>query len=382
MEQNSVNYAQVKVKDEHRNVLIPIGVNKPDIPERVQKKWQKIVDMVASIVDVPTGLITHLTKEHLEIFAASNTTGNPYKQNDRDNLGIGMFCETVAGKRHMMTVQDTSETEFWKNNPHAPLGMHSYMGVPIEWNDGEVFGTFCMLDDRTNRFNDKFQELMIQFKDIIETDLENILLTEELKKKLGEKELQIREIHHRVKNHFNMLISFIDLQASHASVNIEEVLSDLQNRVRAISIVHEELYKNSNKDDVKLSDYIRQISNLIIGDIARISDAVSIEVPDIKIPLESSIPIGLILSELFSNSIKYATADNNRLSIKIRVRQTGDNKIELFYRDNGPGYPDGFNSDKPDTLGISVIRMLTFQLRGTAEFFNDSGAHYRSEISF
>jgi len=380
VKQDVIKYAQVKVKDEHRNVLIPIGVNKPDIPDRIQKKWQKIVDMVASIVEVPTGLITHLTQEHLEIFAASNTKGNPYKRSDRDSLGIGMFCETVAGKRHMMTVQDTAETEFWKNNPHAPLGMRSYMGVPIEWNDGEVFGTFCMLDDRTNRFNAKFQDLMIQFKDIIETDLENILLTEELKKKLSEKELQIREIHHRVKNHFNMLISFINLQSLNVKSNVEEILTDLENRVKAISIVHEELHKNNTKEDVDLLVYINHISKLIIGNIANVPNTVSIDVPDIKIPLDSSIPIGLILSELFSNSVKYAVG-NDLLDITIKVKKINDNRVELNYRDNGAGYPDELSPDNSDTLGLSIIRMLTMQLRGTAIFYNDSGACYRSEIT-
>ena len=113
-------------------VIVPISSGKPNIPKKIQMKWQKIVDLIAQIMNVPTGLITKLSTENLEIFIASDTEKNPYKKNDKDKLGLGMFCETVAGRRKEMMVTDTNNSDYWRNNPHARFGMHSYLGVPIQ----------------------------------------------------------------------------------------------------------------------------------------------------------------------------------------------------------------------------------------------------------
>jgi GAF domain-containing protein len=197
-------FARVKVLGENELVVVPVSHNKPDIPGQIIDKWQRIVDIVASIMHVPTGLITQLTEETLEIVVASNTKGNPYKRGDHDRLGIGMFCETVAGRRHEMRVDDVSVDEYWEKNPHAGLGMKAYMGVPIEWEDGELFGTFCMLTDKANSYQDEFLLLLREFKEIIETDLKYILLKNELEERLSARELELREIHHRLKNQLNI----------------------------------------------------------------------------------------------------------------------------------------------------------------------------------
>jgi GAF domain-containing protein len=268
MRQADSRVALVKVINEKEKLLIPISSNKPAIPDSVQEKWQKIVDLVAKIMSVPTGLITRLTEKNLEIFIASQTNGNPYSKDDKDSLGIGMFCETVAGKKKPMLVQDTEPIEFWRTNPHAGFGMHAYMGVPIVWKDGELFGTFCMLNDKTNTFTPEFLDLMLQFKDIIETDLQYALVNEELEEKLTKTELLIREVHHRTKNHFNLLISFINLQSGKNAAKLDEILSNIQNRVHAISMVHEQLYSKKNNDQIRLREYITRLCEIILNNLS------------------------------------------------------------------------------------------------------------------
>ena len=380
MSDNPGNFTFVKVENENKKVLIPISTDKPEIPVSIQEKWQRIIDLVARIMSVPTGLITKLTKENLEIFIASKSEGNPYKKDDKDTLGIGMFCETVAGRRHKVLVQDTGESDYWLNNPHAGLGMKSYLGVPIQWEDGELFGTFCMLDSRTSSFTSLYSELMIEFKEIIEADLRYILLNQELKKQLSEKELQIREIHHRIKNQFNLLINLINLQEKSGKNDVGEILSDLENRIRVLSVIHEKIYRNMENNNPELNEYISELVRLMVSSFSGADAELNFDIDKMNLSLNISVPIALIISELVSNSFKYAAAVNDKLKISIKIRETGKNQLDFVYRDNGPGYPE--NMDRHDgNLGVFLVETLTAQLSGEMNLSNDNGAVYHSVLS-
>ena len=380
MSSDAFKLAGLKVENETDLVFVPVSTDKPDIPESIQIKWQRIVDLVARIMNVPTGLITRFTTANLEIFTASATEGNPYKKNDRDVLGIGMFCETVAGRRSEMLVQNAEESEFWKNNPHAGLGMRSYMGVPIQWSDGELFGTFCMLDDKVNRVTDLYRNLVREFGEIIESDLEYIMLNEELRRKLTASELSLREVHHRIKNHFNLLIGYIRLRKRGAAIDTDSLISDLQNRISAISLLHDKLYRSSNNAEPLISDYIGDLVRLILVDFLDRGVSLNLEIDPVPVPIDISLPIGMIVCELVSNSLKYAFEHIQNPSIRISLHGNSDTTMVMEYSDNGPGYPSGFDPDKADSLGINLVRMLTVQLHGTLQFTNNPGARCRAEI--
>lgn len=367
-------YARVKVENETTQVILPITTNKPEIPEQMQQKWQKIVDLTAKIMNVPSGLITRLTTENLEILIASQTKGNPYKKHDHDKLGIGMFCETVAGKRHGMLVNDTWESEYWKNNPHAPLGMRSYLGMPIQWEDGEMFGTFCVLTDKTNQFTNDYVELIQQFKDIIETDLKYLLFYEQLLKKLSEKELQIREVHHRIKNQFNLLISMIYLQSKEINneTNIQNILMEIQNRIRTISLIHEKLYQTGGTTAPVLDVYIKQLCGFIIQDFMQQNIDMVYNIEPLSLPPDISLPCALIISELMTNSIKHAFKGISNPQISLHISRSGD-AVTINYRDNGVGLPEDFDLDHSESMGMRLIKGLSMQLHGTLEFIKKHG---------
>ena len=368
--------AKVKVKGETSPVIVPISSNKPDIPASIEIKWQKIVDLVASIMQVPTGLITRLTTENLEIFIASQTEKNPYQKNDKDKLGIGMFCETVAGKRRQMLVGDINDTDYWRNNPHAVFGMHSYLGVPIQWEDGELFGTFCMLNDETNMFTQNFIDLMSQFKEIIETDLKYLLAQKQLEKKLSEKELQLREVHHRIKNHFNLLISFIRLQSSEITdTEVNNILMELQGRIKTISLIHEKLYQNTDCSAPCLDLYIQELCDFIVQDFTQHRIKIHYDIENAVFPLNVSIPIALLISELVTNSIKHAFPGVADPAIEIRIRHTSPNSLLINYQDNGVGLPPSFDLNNTPSMGMRLIRALTDQLNGKIEIHNNKGMY-------
>lgn len=136
------------------------------------EKWQDTVDLIAKIVNVPAGLIMQVSKEEIKVLVASQTEGNPYKPNEKADLGTGLYCETVMSTCTQLYIKNALEDDDWKNNPDIKLNMIFYYGLPLVWPDGSVFGTFCVLDDKKRSFSKLYQDLFGQFKDMIEADFQ------------------------------------------------------------------------------------------------------------------------------------------------------------------------------------------------------------------
>ncbi|HKJ99831.1 MAG TPA: hypothetical protein VJ959_13005 [Desulfotignum sp.] len=134
-------YADVLLRQERitKNVNIT-GLEKPKIEDIVVKKWQKIIDLTAKIVDVPSGLIMQITEDSMKVFLKSNNKGNPYQKGGSDSLGHGLYCETVIGNNAELLVDNALKYQEWKENPDVKLNMISYYGLPITWPDKDFFG--------------------------------------------------------------------------------------------------------------------------------------------------------------------------------------------------------------------------------------------------
>jgi signal transduction histidine kinase len=150
----------------------------PAIPEPILEKWQKIVNLMAEMLDVPSGLIMRILGENIYVFVSSSTEGNPYHPGESEHfLGSGLYCETVVTNNRELLVPNALFDEAWRNNPDVRLNMISYLGYPIRWPDGRPFGTICVLDCKTNSYSEKYKRLMTQFRDVVEIHLE-IIYTE------------------------------------------------------------------------------------------------------------------------------------------------------------------------------------------------------------
>ena len=154
--------------------LAPAGsASKPDISADVLAEWQRIVDLMAGIIEVPAGLImrVHPPDSEIEVFVSSDTEGNPYERSERASLNTGLYCEKVIADRAMLLVPNALRNPEWDHNPDIDLGMISYLGFPLEWPDGEIFGTICVLDTEENPYTTVYQDLMRRFRAIVETHL-------------------------------------------------------------------------------------------------------------------------------------------------------------------------------------------------------------------
>lgn len=141
-----------------------------EIPALYLKKWQRTVDLAARLFEVPAALITRVTPDQIEILVSSVTEHNPYKAQERADLGTGLYGEAVMSSRAQLMVTNALEDPAWRHNPDLKLNMISYLGVPLLWPDNTVFGTLCVLDARPRIYSPDFQELLWQFKEVMEGD--------------------------------------------------------------------------------------------------------------------------------------------------------------------------------------------------------------------
>ncbi|MBN1619625.1 GAF domain-containing protein [candidate division WOR-3 bacterium] len=142
------------------------------VPDETIKTWQEIVDIIAEIAKVPACLIMRLKEPCLDVFVSSKRPGNPYKPGEKDIFeGSGLYCETVIKTGKKLLVPNALEDDNWRNNPDIKKDMISYLGFPISFPDGKIFGTICILDSKRNEYSVLIEKLILKFRDLIQNDL-------------------------------------------------------------------------------------------------------------------------------------------------------------------------------------------------------------------
>ncbi len=198
---------------------------------------------------------------------------------------------------------------------------------------------------------------------------------EYLKKSLAEKDVLLREVHHRVKNNMQIISSILSMQSRNIDdPKLKEVLQESQNRIHSMALIHENLYNHKNLANIMFSTYIKSLA----GNIARTysNQQANIhfdyQIDDAYLPMDLAIPCGLIINELISNSFKYAFVNRNEGIISIHFEATGNDMFLLTVADNGVGIPSDVNILKTKSLGMKILHRLVQQIDGelTSDFSN------------
>ena len=197
-------------------------------------------------------------------------------------------------------------------------------------------------------------------------------------KQKEEKDVLLKEIHHRVKNNLQIIWSLLDLQSN--SINdsyVKEAINDGKNRVNSMATIHQMLYQNDDAGNISFDEYIRKLIQQIMSTHNHAKNiALHIEIPKgLKFDIDTSIPLGLIVTELFTNSLKYGT-DANTGSISIRLKQVKGTDYTLLINDNGPGLPEGFDIKKSKSLGLRLVKNLCKQIKGEFLTENNNGTQF------
>jgi len=214
---NEIKYSNVTIKETNETKKVRIGSDlKPVVSDELIEKWQSLLDLTARIIDVPSASIIKLHQDHIEVFLNNQTAENPFYAGEKAELIHGFFCETVIGKQDKLLIPDATKNSLWKDNREVDLNMISYLGFPINYPDGEVFGTVCVHDNKENHYSELHKDLMDKMKQHIETDLELLVSNQQLKELNGTKDKFFSIIGHDLKNPFNTLLGMNDLLIQNA----------------------------------------------------------------------------------------------------------------------------------------------------------------------
>jgi PAS domain S-box-containing protein len=201
----------------------------------------------------------------------------------------------------------------------------------------------------------------------------------DIKKSLKEKELLLKEIHHRVKNNLQIISSLLDLQISHVKEDptAVNVLKESQNRVISMALIHEMIYQSKDLAHINIYDYINMMVSNLFDSYGRKDITPIIRVEQTYLNIETAVPLGLIISELVSNSLKHAfpeTGEKREISVEFYNKK---GMYELIIGDNGIGISEEIHiSNKESTLGIRLVNSLTKQLDGQIKLDRSQGTKY------
>ncbi len=205
-----------------------------------------------------------------------------------------------------------------------------------------------------------------------------------LAEKNAEKELLLKEIHHRVKNNLEVISSLLELQAETiADATAKAAVLEGQSRVQSIALIHHQLYRTDDVVNVDFRNFVGDLYKQVEGVFKKPEINVQFEVTSntTNIGIDTAVPLGLILNELLTNTFKYAVSKNNNNKINIQlVPQPSLGNFVMRFSDNGPGLPAGYNLEKSTSLGMRVVQLLSRQLGGKLNFYNSNGIVF--EIPF
>ncbi len=360
--------------------LYDIGINKPSIPKRIYDNWQTIVDSLATIADVPSALIMHVLPTSIEVASSSKTQpeNNPYRVAASEELGCGLYCETVIREKHELYVPNALKDKHWKDNPDIKLNMISYYGQPLLWPDGKIYGTICILDSKDLPLSDTVKTLLGIFRKSIENDLElleytlhkEVALKTEIEQKnqalyaaaqisieLEESQAEahransakstfLANMSHEIRTPLNAIIGFVNLlkKESEGRKKSLEYINIIENSSHTLLYTLEEILDFSKIESGKLTiDPINFNLKDHLGGITNLFNAKCLEKNiNLLLTFEDNLPeeinsdphrIKQVISNLLSNAIKF-TPENKSIEVTIGFQ---DNQLKVSVQDQGKG---------------------------------------------
>lgn len=290
--------------------------------------------------------------------------------------------ETVKSER-MLKRKNSSEIPVEMNTKRMPDG--NYQAIIRNISERRKAEEFML------KYQEELEKLVRKrTKDVEKSNkqlkkevIERLKSEEQIKLQLKEKEILLKEIHHRVKNNMQVIISLLNLHGATIEDNrILDIYKESQNRIKSMALIHEKLYQSRDFTHIDFSDYLSSLA-IYLSHIYQIDkSSINIVTKAHKIPFEfdTAITLGLIVNELVSNAMKYAFNGNDNGKIEIELKKTASNTIQLVVSDNGCGIPKNINYRNTKSLGLQLVCTLTEQLDGKLRLSIKDGTHFKIEF--
>lgn len=249
------------------------------------------------------------------------------------------------------------------------FGLRFYAGVPLRTCDGFNLGTLCVIDREPRQVRDDELATLSDLGAIVMDELE---LRRSARKAVADREVLLKDVHHRVKNNLQVVSSLVALQRRSVPPDLRKYFDESLNRIQSIGRLHEKFYLGQNVETFDVATYLGELAETVIdsfGMTGRVS--VQVQGGPIQIGLDTGTPLALLVAEVITNSCKHAFPDDRTGEINIEAQETSG-QLHLQIRDNGVGMP---LEQEPDTssMGHRLITNFVQQLNGTYRFVNDAG---------
>jgi PAS domain S-box-containing protein len=203
---------------------------------------------------------------------------------------------------------------------------------------------------------------------------------EQIKASLAEKNVMLREIHHRVKNNLALINSLLSLRAEYPTGNTaREMFDEVRTRIRSMAVAHEILYQSENLAHISVPDYIGNLLNHLIYSHGSVGANIAVEkeIEEVDFGLSTAIPLGFLLTELVSNCLKHAFPNGRQGKVQVSLRSLAKNEFELVVADDGVGLPESVDFENPQSMGTDLIATFVEQLHGSIEIDRNDGTEVR-----
>lgn len=301
------------------------------------------------------------------------------------------FCRMIGWSREEL-IGTSPPFKYWPPENKEELLNHIYSLI----NDINLSARFETRYQRKNGEQFSVQILSSAMKDckenitglvlVVHDITEQKLKEEQIKSSLAEKDILLKEVHHRVKNNLQIVSSLLSLQAGYLNDDkLQEVLNVSRNRIKALALIHEYLYKSKELTKIDFANYVNDlVHNLFLSYRVNLNEHKLIMLLDnIDFDIDTSINLGIIINELVSNSIKYAfiSETDSENVIKIELKEE-NGKVKMTISDNGKGLDDKKNFNNSDSLGFQLVQTLVDQLEGTLNINSDNGLEYQITFKY
>jgi len=239
-------------------------------------------------------------------------------------------------------------------------------------------------EDELKRYRDRLEALVHKRTLELEQEITKQQDAEhQLTLSLQEKNVLLKEIHHRVKNNMQVISSLLNMQSiANNNPEFSELLAESQNRIRSMSLIHESLYQSENFLEIDFNDYI----HLLAGTLSRVYSSntygidICIDAEDVYLDIDTAVPCGLIINELVSNAYKHAFKGFEGQAVVLIEMKPDEEHYILRVKDNGVGFAEGVDFRKTSSLGMEIVCILTEQIKGTIDLIKGDGSTFVIEF--
>ncbi|MFN8392369.1 MAG: PAS domain S-box protein [Bdellovibrionota bacterium] len=312
-----------------------------------------------------------------------------------------LFPQAVEFLRAVCEALSAETPKRWESTIATSFGKRvlTWHSAPLRERSGDTTGMVLSGTDITDRVRAQEQlaeahgeleqrvanrtEQLRLANDELRDEIEERRATEErLETSLKEKEVLLKEIHHRVKNNLQLISSLLSLQMRKSrGMSPDQLLYEIQGRIQSIALLHEMLYQNGDLSSVDFAKYVETLAQTIVrysGMSSRVTILVHAE--PMKLSLDVSIYCGLLLNELITNALKHAFPNERKGTLTLEIHRAGEARVMLTVRDDGVGLKPEFDINSITSLGLELVQQLTAKLRGEMKIVQERGTEF--QLSF